>query len=168
MDYGRVAARIFAMDEATWARHASPWSVWTRVSTLPVLILAFWSRAWLGWWCLVPIALVLVWLWLNPRLFPPPRTTASWGSKATFGERVWLNRAQVPIPDHHRIAAHILSALSGVGLVFVVWGLVALAIWPTVLGTAVAYVGKLWFCDRMVWLYEDMKDSHPEYGAWLR
>ena len=168
MDYGKAAARIFAMDEATWARHASPWSVWTRVSTLPVLVLAFWSRTWLGWWCLVPIALVLVWVWLNPRLFPPPRTTESWASKATFGERVWLNRARVPIPDHHRIAAHVLSALSAVGVALVIWGLVDLAIWPTVSGTAIAYIGKLWFCDRMVWLYEDMKDSHAEYREWLR
>ena len=28
------------------------------------------------------------------------------------------------------------------------------------------FVGKLWFLDRMVWLYEDMKDV-GEYGEWL-
>jgi hypothetical protein len=26
----------------------------------------------------------------------------------------------------------------------------------------------MWFCDRMVWLYDDMKDKHPPYAAWLR
>ncbi|NJM71476.1 MAG: hypothetical protein HC862_15300 [Scytonema sp. RU_4_4] len=24
-------------------------------------------------------------------------------------------------------------------------------------------LSKLWFIDRMVWLYEDMKDANPEY-----
>ena len=36
------------------------------------------------------------------------------------------------------------------------------------LGAAVSYAGKLWFCDRMVWLYEDMKDRDPQYRSWLR
>ena len=29
------------------------------------------------------------------------------------------------------------------------------------------YLGKMWFLDRMVWLYEDMKDTTPEYRSWL-
>jgi hypothetical protein len=32
---------------------------------------------------------------------------------------------------------------------------------------AVIMLGKLWFVDRMVWLYEDMKDATPEYRSWL-
>jgi hypothetical protein len=27
------------MDDATWFRHANPWSVWTRASVLPLVIL---------------------------------------------------------------------------------------------------------------------------------
>jgi hypothetical protein len=27
---------------------------------------------------------------------------------------------------------------------------------------------KLWFVDRMVWLYEDMRQEMPEYRDWLR
>jgi hypothetical protein len=27
---------------------------------------------------------------------------------------------------------------------------------------------KLWFLDRMVWLYADMCAAHPGYRAWLR
>lgn len=29
------------------------------------------------------------------------------------------------------------------------------------------YAGKVWFLDRMVWLYEDMKEVTPEYSGWL-
>jgi hypothetical protein len=26
----------------------------------------------------------------------------------------------------------------------------------------------MWFCDRMVWLYDEMKDKHPPYAEWRR
>lgn len=35
-------------------------------------------------------------------------------------------------------------------------------------GAALVYLGKMWFVDRMAWLYEDMKNAHPEYAAWMR
>lgn len=40
-----------------------------------------------------------------------------------------------------------------------VWGLAFLDPWPTILGAALMFLGKLWFVDRMVWLYEDLKDK---------
>lgn len=160
-------ATAFAMDEKTWMRHANPWSVWTRVFTLPLLILAIWSRVWLGWAAIVPIAALVIWLWINPRAFPPPRSTRNWASKAVLGERVWLNRNRVPIHSHHERAATLLSALSALGLPFLAWGLYQLAIWPTLLGFVLVLFGKLWFVDRMVWLFEDMTDASAEYRSWL-
>lgn len=157
-----------AMDEATWARHASPWSVWTRVPILPLLALAVWSRLWLGWWCLVPIGALALWTYLNPRAFSPPATTDTWASKATFGERVWLNRGRVPIPPHHARFAHLLSVLSGFGLVPTVYGLITYEPFAVVLGVVWVVVAKMWFLDRMVWLYDDMRQEHTEYAAWLR
>ena len=79
---------------------------------------------------------------------------------------MWLNRDAVPIPDHHTVMARRLSIVAGLGFFGHLYGLYALAIWPTVLGGAFVYLGKMWFLDRMVWLYEDMKDSDPRYGAW--
>jgi hypothetical protein len=32
------------------------------VRAIPATILAIWSRAWVGWWSLVPVAVVVVWL----------------------------------------------------------------------------------------------------------
>jgi len=43
-----------------------------------------------------------------------------------------------------------------------------LEIWPALLGLVLVMICKLWFVDRMVWLYEDMKDQHPTYREWLR
>src|SRR5687767_10226355 len=101
MAYERAMAQAFGMDEGTWARHANPWSVWTRYTVLPLLMLAIWSRVWLGWWSIVPVLLTLLWAWLNPRLFPVPSSTNNWASMAVLGERVWMNRGKVPLPQHH-------------------------------------------------------------------
>jgi len=38
----------------------------------------------------------------------------------------------------------------------------------TLFGLSLMIGGKLWFVDRMVWLYQDMKDAHPDYAAWAR
>jgi len=169
MDVFRFAERLMLMDDETWQRHAHPFSVWTRVFLgLPLLVLAVWSRVWIADWWLLALAGALAFIWLNPRIAPIPRHTDNWASKAVFGERVWLNRAKVPIPLRHRLAPHLLTAISGLGIPFLLWGLYALEVWPTVFGAALIYLGKMWFVDRMAWLYEDMKDKHPEYAAWLR
>ena len=168
MDVFRFAERLMSMDEAAWARHANPWSAWTRFSCGPLIVLAIWSRVWLGWWALLPLALALLWTWLNPRLFAPPARTDNWASKGTFGERVFLNRRVVPIPQHHLRAGRILTLVSALGMVPLIYGLVVLDVRTTVFGLVVAIGAKVWFVDRMVWLYEDMRDATPEYAGWLR
>jgi hypothetical protein len=139
-----------------------------RAHPCAALILAGWSRVWIGWWAALPFGALLLWAWLNPRVFSPPAFTDSWAAKAAFGERVWLNRDRVSIPPHHRLAPRLLTVVALLGTALVIWGVVALAVWPTLLGAVLAYGGKLWFTDRMVWLYEDMKDADPVYRSWLR
>jgi hypothetical protein len=163
-----TVSRLFRMDDRTWERHASPWSVWTRVASLPLLLAAVWSHAWFGLWSVLPIGLVVTWLWLNPRLFPAPDRTDTWSAKATFGERVWLNRNAVPIPAHHARMALVLSGASGVGFLVALTGAVLNDGLTTAAGGLVAWFAKMWFCDRMVWLYDDMKNKHPAYAGWLR
>lgn len=168
MDLFRATERGMAMSDAVWMRHANPWSVWTRFSCLPLIVLAIWSRVWLGWWALLPLALACLWTWWNPRAFPPPAKTDNWASKGTFGERVFLNRRTVPIPDHHVLWAMVLGFGSAVGIIPLVWGLWSLDVTMTLLGLVMVVLPKVWFVDRMVWLYEDMKDADPTYASWLR
>jgi hypothetical protein len=160
-------ARLFAMDDRVWERHANPWSVWTRVATLPLIVASIWSRAWIGWWALAAVGAVALWLWLNPRVFAKPATTRSWASRAVLGERVWLRRAEVPIPDHHRFAAMALSVAAALGLAPLAWGLAVFDLALTLLGAAIVVFAKLWFVDRMVWLFDDMHAAHPDYRRWL-
>jgi hypothetical protein len=84
--------RLFGLEGECWLRHANPVSVWTRFAVLPLLALAVWSREWIGWWSLPAVALVLVFMMVNPLLFPRPRSTRYWASKGVFGERIWTDR----------------------------------------------------------------------------
>ena len=154
MDVFCLAERLMRMDDDAWERHANPLSVWSRVAALPVLVLAIWSRVWLGWWCLLPITAIILFTYFNPRLFDPPTRRDSWAARATYGERLFLARRQRAISSEHARAALILTAVSAAGLAPLAYGLIALEIWPTLLGLVLVMGGKLWFCDRMVWLYE--------------
>lgn len=167
MTFERRLATLFALDDEGWARHANPWSGWTRFATvLPLLILGFWSRAWLGWWSLLPIGVALLWTWLNPRMFPAPRSDAAWITRGVWGERLWAHRDALPVPAHHRRIPHVLNAAGGAGALLVIWGVATLAVWPTLLGSVLLMMSKLWYVDRMVWLYADMTAIDPRlrYG----
>ena len=167
MSIEQKIAAIFGMSNEVWMRHANPWSVWTRYSALPVLLFSIWSRMWIGWWSTIPIILSAFWIWINPRVFKKPRSTKNWASKAVLGERVWLNRKEVAVPDHFEPVIKVLSAISGVGTLICIWGLIILSFWMTIFGMALLILGKSWFLDRMVWLYDEMKDVHQEYGKWF-
>lgn len=160
-------SRWFRMTDEVWARHANPWSVWTRYPCLPLLALAVWSRSWIGAWAWVPALIVVAWIWLNPRVFPKPETTNAWASRAVLGERVWLNRDSIPVPPHHATPILVLNTISGVGALLTVAGLVMLHAWMTTFGVVLATVGKSWFLDRMVWLYDEMRDANDLYRSWL-
>jgi hypothetical protein len=154
--------RLFRLDDAAWRRHANPWSVWTRVATFPAIVLAGWSAHWIGWWALLPGALVALWTYLNPRLFAEPAHFDSWASQVTLGERLWLQAGRPAVDPTHFRPVRWLSALSAAGLPIVLAGVVARAPGWTLFGTALVMLGKLWFCDRMVWLYQDARRARPD------
>jgi len=166
MSLEKNISKIFGIKNDEWLQHANPLSVWTRFVTLPFLSLALWSRVWLGWYSLIPIFLIILWVFINPRAFKKPRSTNNWASKAVLGERVLANKDKVEIPQHHLKAKNILSIVQSLGGIFWLFGIIKLEIWPLVLGVVVIYLGKMWFLDRMVWLFEDMKD-HSEYKELL-
>lgn len=144
--------RRFGMSDEVWRRHANPWSVWTRFAAIPALILAIWSRVWLGWYALVPVALVAVWLWLNPRVFAPVEPV-SWAAKGIYGERLWVHDAE-RIPARDRVLLRWLAIPGLVGFPLLAWGLYALKVWPTLGGAAIIVIGQLWRIDRMGRIYD--------------
>ena len=160
-------ARLFSMTEETWARHANPWSVWTRFTVLPLLVAAAWSRKWIGTWAWIPGVLALAWAWINPRVFARPSSTDNWASKAVLGERVWMNRRKILVPERYQIRTNAASVVAALSALVLAWGVWRLRIVPTIASLVMVYVGKIWFLDLMVSLYDEMKTASPEYERWL-
>ena len=164
----QFAERMMTMDDATWARHANPLSGYSRFIAGPALFLALWSPYWIGWWSVLPITAAALWTWANPRLFPPPKRTDSWATRVVLGERAFLARKTVPIPVEHARIAFIATGVSVAFMALCVLGFVRADFWLAFTGFHAAILGKLWFCDRMVWLWNDMRDAHENYRRWDR
>ncbi|MBD0777984.1 hypothetical protein HPE56_09275 [Maribacter sp. ANRC-HE7] len=159
MTLEKQIAKTFNLEGDNWAKHANPWSIWTRFATLPFLILAIWSRIWIGWFCLLPILLLIIWLKINPTLFKKPKNFDNWGSKSVLGEKYWSERKKISVPRHHYLPIRILTLLQTIGGVILIIGLWKLRIDLTAIGTILIYMAKMWFLDRMVWIFEDMKNE---------
>ncbi len=153
--------RAFGMNDNAWRSHANPWSVYTRFAAIPPLVLAIWSRAWIGWWWLIPVAVVVLWLWLNARVFPAVDHPTAWASKGIYGEWVWATEFD-RVPAHHRRALRLIALPGVAGIALLVWGLIFLDLWPTRTGAALVAIAQLWRIDRLAWMYDELPTtSHP-------
>ncbi|WP_233424823.1 DUF6653 family protein [Mycolicibacter heraklionensis] len=75
---------ITRIRRAMFARHANPWSAWTRWATTPLILVPVWRRSWRD------AAWVSVWFALNPAIFPAPADQAAWSTRAMLGEERWI------------------------------------------------------------------------------
>jgi len=147
-------------------RHANPVSVWTRFAVLPMLVLSIWSRDWVGLLCLIPLALSIVWLFVNPLFFAPPSSTRNWASKGVLGERIWSERKRSELPPQFDSRAPAVAQLCQVvGFAPLVYGLIELDAIATVTGVLILQIAKLWYIDRMVLLFDELKQE-PQYARW--
>jgi hypothetical protein len=146
------------MNDEMWKRHANPWSVWTRFAAIPAFMLTVWSRIWLGWWVLIPISLILVWLVLNVFVFSPITSPRNWASKGIYGEKLWLSK-RVEIPEHYAVIQHWLIILGIAGMLLIAWGLYQLHLWISLLGAVVLILAQLWRIDRFSTLYDLYNDK---------
>ena len=156
MTFERHIAGLSGLTDDSWERHANGWSVWTRFTGPALLMLAAWSRIWLGWWALGFGALVIAWIAANPFLFGRPASPNGYAARGTLGERIWMNRDRIAVPAKHRILPPWLTIVNALGFAAAIYGVVVLDAWTVVLGLSVHYLGKAWFIDRMVWLADDM------------
>ena len=159
-------SKIFGLHDEEWLNHANPISVWTRFIILPFFVVSIWSRIWIGWFSLIPIFILLIWTFINPKFFKKPRTTNTWSAKCVLGEKILANRNKIPVPKQLIIVKNILTIIQSIGGIFLIYGLYELHFWTTLVGITLIYMGKMWFLDRMVWLFDEMKE-HPEYKSWL-
>lgn len=127
--------------DAFWARHASPWSAGTRILASPALTYAIYRRK------RRLLAAVLVFLAVNPVLFPRPARTDNWLSRGVMAERAWIRGGNGTIGRDYPNVLNLLSIPA--------W-LLALAAAArrrpvaTVLATATAMALKLSWIDAII------------------
>ena len=146
---------VTRLSDEAWRRHANPWSVYTRFAAIPAMILAIWSRVWIGWWALLPAGLVAVWLVVNPFVFPAVSEPTHWASRGIYGEKLWLSDRSL-VPSGLRVLLRRLILVGVAGFALLAWGLVTLSIWPTIFGATVVTLAQLWRIDRMGLLYNEL------------
>ena len=78
-----------------------------------------------------------------------------------------LRHAQTGIPSHHKRAIRIINLATFAGFAYAVYGLIELDAYAVVFGTLITILGKSWFLDRMVWLFQDLSAENSEYSGWL-
>ena len=155
-----VTSRIadtFRMTDDAWRRHANPWSVWTRFAAIPLMILAIWSRVWLGWWCLLPVAAVVVMALAEPAGLRARRHTEQLGGQGHLRREALAQGARTGATRSPQGAAPICVPIGAAGFVLLVYGLVRLEVWPTVFGASLIVLAQLWRIDRLVVFYESTR-----------
>jgi hypothetical protein len=137
-----------------WERHSNPWTGWSRVSALPLLGAAVAAHSGLA------ILLVVLWLAVNPLLFPP-RHERAWMTRGVLGERPYYAsspRLRRDLPTLLNLA----SAPAFGAFLWFAWHRDAAAAVSTGLLVAVL---KFWFLDRMVALYNASSASQSSDQA---
>ena len=124
------------LEDAFWTRHANPWSGGTRYALSPVLSYALYRRNWRL------LALALAFAVVNPVLFPPPKDTDSWLSRAVIAERAWLEAGNGTMGTDY---PNVLNLLNVPVTLYAVYAAVRRRPVGTAVGTALAMALKtLW------------------------
>ncbi len=82
-------AWVARVRRAIFARHANPWSAWTRWASTPLVLLPVWTRR------RSHAVLVGAWLAVNPILFRKPTDDRHWSTRAILGEELWITRRPI-------------------------------------------------------------------------
>ena len=147
------------MKEKTWERHANPISGFTRIITYPFVYIPLWFLAEFledpltHWYVAVLGILVIIWFAVNPRLFKKPANFHHYMSRGVLGEKLWTE-------DRKKDTfATTLSVLTAPFFFISLYTSYLQFFWETMFFATVPFLLKLWFIDRMVFLYDHEKSQ---------
>jgi hypothetical protein len=133
------------LNDKVWDRHANPWSGWTRVLAMPLLGLGLYLHSsWI-------IGLTIVWLVLNPFVFPRPKRVDNWMSRGVIGERLYFKDGKKLKRDLPTLL-NLLNVPLFVLFIYYGWQQELVSL---ILSGLLVMIVKFWFVDRMVQLAGD-------------
>lgn len=136
---------IAAVRRAIFARHANPWSAWTRWASTPLVLVPIWSRRWSH------AALIGSWLAVNPFVFGKPAHERAWSTRAMLGEELWITRRP-------RDAAIAVSALTSAVSLGAIVAARRRRLIPAATATAVQMAMTLVYWEQMVRYFDGQRD----------
>lgn len=145
------------MKKNTWVKHSNPISGFTRIISYPLVFLPIWFLSdFIGdpykyWYIPAFGIIVIIWFAINPRLFKKPKKFDHYLSRGVLGEKIWTeNRKKDNI-------ATFLSILTAPFFLVSLYTTYQQMFWETMFFAVVPFLLKLWFIDRMVFLYDQNK-----------
>ncbi|MFN3188406.1 MAG: DUF6653 family protein [Candidatus Paceibacteria bacterium] len=132
------------LSEATWERHANPWSGWTRALSMSALAVGLYLHS---FWILGAVAF---WLIINPMLFPKPKSVDNWMSKGVLGEQLYYKDGKKFKKDLPTLL-NVINAPVFVAFIYLGWQQELMLL---ILAGILTRVIKFWFIDRMVCLID--------------
>lgn len=135
------------LSEKTWERHANPWSGWTRVLSMPALAVGLYLHS---FWIL---GAVVVWLIINPMIFPKPKSVDNWMSKGVLGEKLYFKDGKKFKKDLPTLL-NILNIPVFIAFIYFGWQQELLVM---IFAGLLTMTIKFWFIDRMVLLVNENK-----------
>jgi len=134
----------------------------------PVLLTAcLWTKIWLGTTGATVLGLgALVFLIFAPKSFERPFSRLEWARCVGFGEKVWLNRIFIPVPQALSFRLTTLYLVFWVGVLVALWGAIATLPLLSATGLAVAYSAQFTCFGKLIHLYKVMRDKYPLYRFW--
>lgn len=136
------------LSEKTWERHANPWSGWTRVLSIPALAVGLYlHNVWI-------LGAVVIWLIVNPVLFPKPKRVDNWMSKGVVGEKLYFQDGKKFKKDLPTLL-NIVNIPTFIAFMYFSWQQELAAM---ILAGLLTMVIKFWFIDRMVRITEESAD----------
>ena len=127
------------LSEQTWERHANPWSGWTRVLSMPALAIGLYlHNVWI-------LGATIIWLIINPMLFPKPKSVDSWMSKGVLGEQRYYKDGKKLKKDLSTLL-NILNVPTFAAFLYFSWQQEILAM---LFAGLLSMTLKFWFIDRM-------------------
>jgi hypothetical protein len=101
----RMSSPLKRLTRKVFEHHSNPWSAWTRLLSVPLVFVPFWTRSWRH------AAFVGAWLLLNPVVFSEPEDDSAWATRAMLGEEMWIAER----PFDKAMAVNVAASAFGIG-----------------------------------------------------
>ncbi|WP_298965228.1 DUF6653 family protein [uncultured Roseibium sp.] len=149
------------------ARPASAMVTYIKIVAPCALTAALWTHVWLGSFgsILIAVAVMAGFLALS-RLFIAAGKRSGWARRVSFGERVWLNRMVVPIPQNLNFRITTLYLVFWTGTLVAMTGGFTASLLLALSGLTVAYATQFVCFRKLIHLHSIMQDKTALYRFW--